>query len=80
MNNLYALPDRGTDYNYLDLEEIQQYYFSNFKESKEQGPFLQKIVLKREVCPDLADWLKAMGMSKEKVYSELDNVGLRVKK
>lgn len=78
--NLYALPDRGMDYNYLDLEEIQQYYFSNFKESKEQGPFLYKIVLKREVCPDLADWLKAMGMSKEKVYPELDNVGLRVKK
>lgn len=78
--NLYALPDKGTDYSYLDLEEIQQFYFKNFKESREKGPFLYKIVLKREVCPDLADWLKAMGMSKEKVYPELDNVGLRIKK
>lgn len=76
--NLYAEPSKITEYDYMELNRIQEYYFQHCnREHKEQ--FLYKISIKRNAVRDIAGCIRNMGINKEAVYPELENVGKRVK-
>lgn len=80
--NIYTSPDDHDGFDYISLEEIQDFYFRTFAESSEEVvcPFLYKIIIKKEAREKVAKWVKAFGMSKEKCYPELCNVGERIMK
>lgn len=72
------------EFEYLAMENIQKYYLKHRDEYKEpypfyKQPFLYKINIKAKEKKEIANWLKTMGISTEKIYPELNNVGLRVK-
>ena len=82
--NIYARPNEGVDYNYLDLENIQKFYLNkaeNMKSVKDTkvSPFLYKIIIDRNKCEEIARWLEMLGVSKERIYPELSNIGERIK-
>lgn len=76
--NLYTPPSEGYDYNYMNLENIQDYYLSEFKKEN-PIPFLYKFIIESNVKEEFKDWLSSIGVSKEKIYPELCNIGQRVK-
>lgn len=83
--NIYAYPNEGSDYDYQDLENIQKFYLDRFNQKRNAGerevePFMYKIRIDRKSCPKIAELLEKFGISKEKIYPELNNIGERVKK
>ncbi len=80
--NIYTSPDEDDKFDYISLEEIQKYYFSLYeKDSYEEiCPFLYKVIIKKEEREKVASWVGAFGMSKEKCYPELSNIGERIMK
>lgn len=71
--NLYAPPDMEMDladhspnshFDYLSLETIQE-------EKKNGCIFLYQIIIDKNCCKEVVDWLKALGVSRENVYPEL---------
>lgn len=77
--NIYTPPSEGINYEYMDLEKIQEFYLREFRE-EDPKPFLYKIVIVSKARKQIADWIKSMGVSKEKIYPELHNIGQRVKR
>ena len=84
--NLYSPPsfkgkgeNKTIDFDYLQLEKIQQFYLNHYREYDTSGkPFLYKLCIKRESCTEIANWLRAMGISTEKIYPELSNFKGRI--
>lgn len=77
--NLYAEPSNSLDsYSYIDMEKVQEYYLSLCKrEHREQ--FLYKIIIDRQAAREISECLVRMGISKERIYPELANIGQRVR-
>lgn len=61
----------------FDLEEVQKAYL---KANENAKPFLYKLVIPFEEIHILAQTMRTMGMSKERIYPELENAGEKVKK
>lgn len=76
--NIYTAPDENNQFDYIALEEIQRKYLSYYNTKSDVCPFLYKIELDKNHRQEIADWTKAFGMSKEKCYPELVNVGMRI--
>lgn len=76
--NIYTCPDKDYTFQYMSLEEIQKDYLDNFQDDKDTCPFLYKIRIKETGREEIASWVRACGMSKEKCYPELVNIGERV--
>ena len=77
--NLYAEPSRTLEpYAYTDLEKVQDYYLNVYKRRTKE-PFLYKVVIEREAVREVAECLMRMGISKERIYPELANIGERIK-
>ena len=76
--NIYTSPDEKNEFDYISLEEIQNYYLEKFKEDEKICPFLYKIEIQEDKREEIASWVKAFGMSKEKCYPELQNIGERI--
>ena len=78
--NLYAEPSEGTEaaYKYMELERIQNYYIKECKRSEGKAQFLYKIILDKDGIKEIANSLSKMGVSKERIYPELSNIGERV--
>lgn len=80
--NLYAPMDPGEPnnskkaYNYLAFEKIQKDFLIS---NPNDPPFLYKVTLKRDICGKLAVQLSNLGISTERIYPELNYVGLRIK-
>ena len=75
--NLYAKPSIGNDFSYLELERIQDYYLYRC-ECEKKEPFLYKIIINKDAAGEFADFLKMIGISKEKIYPELSSIGKRI--
>lgn len=73
--NLFTPPDKEDKFDYMELEKIQEAYLKLFRDKE---PFMYKIVIKNESKQRIADWLKAIGMSKDMIYPELSNIGERI--
>lgn len=80
--NIYTSPDENDEFDYISLENVQELYFKMFKDANDEDvcPFLYKIVIKKEEREKIALWVSAFGMSKEKCYPELQNVGEKIMK
>lgn len=65
------------DFKTFDLERIQMAYLRANKTAK---PFLYKLIIPYEQIDTLAQTMRTMGMSKERIYPELENAGEKVKK
>lgn len=76
--NIYTAPDENDGFDYVALETIQKKYLENYKEDQEICPFLYKIEIEENEREKIADWVRALGMSKEKCYPELANIGERI--
>lgn len=76
--NIYTSPDKKDSFDYISLEEIQKSYLEDYKSDRETCPFLFKIRIKESEREQVAAWVKAFGMSKEKCYPELSNIGERI--
>ena len=73
--NLFTPPDKKEKFNYMAVEKIQEAYL---KICKDKEPFMYKVVIKNTSKQKIADWLKAIGMSKDMIYPELSNIGERI--
>ncbi len=73
--NIFTPPDKLVKFEYMALEEIQQTYLEVFKDKE---PFMYKVIIKNESKKKIADWLKAIGISKDMIYPELSNIGERI--
>lgn len=76
--NVYTAPDENDGFDYISLEEIQKRYLKDYKDDQEICPFLYKIEIEDSTREDIANWVKAFGMSKEKCYPELSSIGERI--
>jgi len=69
----------------MGLMEIQSQWHNMLKANLICGtnhadPFVFKILIKKEDLEDIADMVSSMGMSKERIYPELENIGKRISK
>lgn len=78
--NIYTPPDNNDEFTYMALENIQECYLQKFKKDEETCPFLYKITIEKNERKGIAAWVKAFGMSKERCYPELVNIGERIMK
>ncbi|MEY8515915.1 FRG domain-containing protein [Lachnospiraceae bacterium 29-84] len=77
--NLYTEPSRGADaYSYMDLEKVQKYYLETF-EGRKKEKFLYKVIIDKKAAKEMAACLRRMGISKEKIYPELANIGEKIR-
>lgn len=76
--NVYTKPDENDEFKYIALENIQENYLNEYKEDRDTCPFLYKVIIKEDKRKEIAEWVKAFGMSKEKCYPELVNIGERI--
>ncbi len=78
--NLYAEPSSNFEsaYGYIALEMIQKYYFEKCKRKEGKEQFLYKIIIEKSGIQEMANALKKMGISKERIYPELSSVGERI--
>lgn len=76
--HIYTSPDHENTFNYMAIEKIQQRYLRDFQNNDETCPFLYKIIIEKESRGKIAKWVKTFGMSKEKCYPELENIGKRI--
>lgn len=70
--NIFTPLGEGDNFNYLALENIQDFYLERFEKAK---PFLYKIVIKHGSKKQIAEWLKTIGVSKSMIYPELSSIG-----
>lgn len=63
--------DKYNPYDYISLDEIQD-------RKREQGIFMYKIIIDKTCCPEVANWLRSMGLSQESVYPELSEKIVRL--
>ena len=76
--NLYIEPSLSNAYNYMSLERIQEYYMKESKaENKRQ--FLYKIMIDKSNVKEIAECFIALGLSKERIYPELSNIGTKIR-
>lgn len=75
--NLYTEPSIGEGYSYMELEKIQSYYLNECR-AADRKQFLYKIIIERSAASRIANSFRALGLSKERVYPELANVGKRI--
>lgn len=73
--NIYTQPSGNQNFDYMAFESIQEFYLDYFKDAQ---PFMYSIVIRSDSKKKIADWLKAMGVSKEMIYPELSNIGERI--
>lgn len=73
--NIFTPPDKQVNFDYMELDEIQKVYL---KICKNETPFMYKIIIKNDVKQQIADWLKAIGLTKDMVYPELSNISERI--
>lgn len=76
--NIHTPREREKGFSYVSLEEVQEYYLNKFKDDEQTSPFMYKIVIQKEKCEEVAEWIKTLGMSKERCYPELSNIGERI--
>ena len=77
--NLYTEPSCNIDsYSYMDIEKVQEYYLHTCKRANKEH-FLYKIIVDKLAAKEIAESLVRMGISKERVYPELANIGEKVK-
>lgn len=76
--NIYTPRSQEDEFDYIALEKIQDRYLNVFSSDEETYPFLYKIIIQKETKEDVAKWIKAFGMSKERCYPELSNIGERI--
>lgn len=76
--NVYTSPDSNDEFGYISLERIQEKYLELVKDEKNAYPFLYRIDIQESSREGLADWVSALGMSKERCYPELENIGGRI--
>ena len=88
--NLYTPPRKNENKNmfeYMALENIQLKCLEKKMNpileatdiSEESEPiFMYKIVIDHSCCKEVVEWLKAMGVSRESVYPELENLQERM--
>lgn len=67
----------------ISLENIQKEVLSYWEDgsfgSDEEAPvFLYIVKIDKSICKEMAKWLRAIGMSTERVYPELKNIGNRI--
>ena len=71
--NLYCPPiyesQKTTPFNYCELEQIQK---TIFKETEPR--YLYKLIIDKSCCEEIVNWLKAMGVSRENIYPELERL------
>lgn len=68
--NLYAPPGDITNrFLHCELEDVQKNIFGT-----SEYRYLYKIVINKDCCEEIVDWLKAMGISREKIYPELEKL------
>lgn len=79
--NLYAEPSQNDNdaYAYMDLQSVQDYYFNVCGRKSRKEQFLYKIVIEKGAAEEIAECLYRMGISKERIYPELVNIGQRVR-
>lgn len=65
-----------SSYSRFCIEEIQKIYLENDPNAK---PFLYKLIIPNDQKRPIADILTTIGMSKERIYPELQNAGDRIK-
>lgn len=75
--NLYTEPSIDEGYSYMELEKIQSYYLNECR-AADRKQFLYKIIIERSAASSIANAFRALGLSKERVYPELANVGKRI--
>lgn len=73
--NIFTPPSTLHNYDYMALEEIQNAYLEIFADAE---PFMYKIEIKSGSKERIADWLKAVGISKDIIYPELSNISERI--
>lgn len=76
--NIYTPRSQKEEFDYISLERIQQDYLHKFKNDETTCPFLYKVIIQKDKKRDVAKWIKAFGMSKERCYPELSNIGERI--
>ncbi len=76
--NIYTGPDIRNEFHYIDLEKIQTEYLKQYYGDEDTHPFLYKVIIKEAYRKDIAKWVKTFGMTKEKCYPELSNIGERI--
>lgn len=68
--NLYMPADESKGYSYYNLEAIQE---RALQDDPDMKPFLYKIILKKEGKVEFLGLAKSLGITKAKIYPELDN-------
>lgn len=76
--HIYTSPDDNDSFDYMSLENVQEMYLKNFSDKDKVCPFLYKIKIEKSVREKIAKWVKTFGMTKEKCYPELENIGKRI--
>ena len=71
--NLYSPPfdaeGKNTPFSYCELEQIQ-----NLLLPESHNKYLYKLVIDKSCCEEIVEWLKAMGISRENIYPELERL------
>lgn len=73
--NIFSMPDINHEFNYMALKNIQDFYLKYFPESR---PFMYEIIIQSDAKEKIANWLKAIGIVKDMIYPELENIGERI--
>lgn len=76
--NLYTEPSKNTEYDYMALNKIQDYYFQCC-ERKTKEQFLYKIQINKDAVKDIAACVGSMGINTAVIYPELENIGKKIK-
>lgn len=73
--NIFTKPSEMNKFDYMALEDIQDFYLEYFKQ---EDPFMYKIEIEGGSKKEIAEWLKAIGVTKDMIYPELSNIGERI--
>lgn len=73
--NIFTMPSRKKYFDYMALEKVQEFYLKNITGA---FPFMYTIRVDGSVKKEIADWLKAMGLTKDMIYPELSNIVERI--
>lgn len=76
--NIYTKPDQNDEFKHVALEKIQEKYLKEYASDADTCPFLYKVIIKEDKRKEIAAWAKSFGLSKEKCYPELVNIGERI--
>lgn len=73
--NIFTEPSEKKYFDYMALEKVQEFYLQQFKD---ESPFLYLIEIEGTRKEEIANWLKAIGVTKDIIYPELSNIGERI--